>query len=54
MVASELLVTNNIKMSEELTQALFASPMLSPNDVADAVIYVLGTPPKVQVSEGCF
>lgn len=49
MVASELLLTNNIEMTKEFTDVINASPMLNPADVADAIIYIVSTPPNVQV-----
>lgn len=38
-------------LSKEAMEAYKARPKLKPEDVADAVIYVLSTPPHVQVHE---
>ena len=37
--------------SEKSVKALNTMPFLLPDDVAHAVLYVLGTPPHVQVHE---
>lgn len=42
---------NNIVVSEEVAEASKNYPELDPKDVADAVCYVLGTPPHVQVHD---
>ena len=50
MVATELRQTNNFVMDENMKKAAATRPQLKSEDVAEAVLYVLATPPHVQVS----
>lgn len=45
MTASEILLTNNVKMIPDFAGV----PMLKTSDVADAIVYIISTPPSVQV-----
>lgn len=38
-------------MSPEEFKLFGSSPFLNPEDIADGVLYVIGTPPHVQVHE---
>lgn len=40
-----------VKESEELNETLAGVPLLAPKDIADAVIYLLSTPPNVEIHE---
>ncbi|KAJ3660780.1 hypothetical protein Zmor_005211 [Zophobas morio] len=51
VVATELRQTNNFVMDENMKKAAATRPQLKSEDVAEAVLYVLATPPHVQVHE---
>ncbi|RZC38141.1 adh short and/or KR domain containing protein [Asbolus verrucosus] len=51
VVDTEILETNDIKLSPEMEESFKTLPMLEPEDIADSVAYVLSTPPHVQVHE---
>ncbi|RZC39050.1 dehydrogenase/reductase SDR family member 11-like, partial [Asbolus verrucosus] len=50
LVVSEM-TTLNTEFSEERQNVMKEQPILNPEDVADAVVYVLSTPEHVQVQE---
>jgi NADP-dependent 3-hydroxy acid dehydrogenase YdfG len=46
------MVRTDLREASGLTDPYEDNPYLEPQDVADAVIYALGTPPHVQVNLG--
>ncbi|XP_065172978.1 farnesol dehydrogenase-like [Atheta coriaria] len=50
-VKTEILTANGFMKEEDVVSIEAASPYLNSTDVADAVLYVLGTPENVQVTE---
>lgn len=53
-VETEFAVANDLFKNEQYKAVYGSLPKLDPEDVADAVIYVLSTPPRVQVSNNTF
>ncbi|XP_076245821.1 farnesol dehydrogenase isoform X2 [Calliopsis andreniformis] len=50
-ISPGIVETNITKHSPEITEVLTKIPRLKPEDIADAVIYALGTRPEVQITE---
>lgn len=50
-VETEIAYRNGFTNNEEIVAIMKRAPKLYPEDVADAVVYILGTPPHVQVTE---
>jgi len=44
-------IVNGFMDNEEIREAAASAPFLNGNDIGDAVVYVLGTPPHVQITE---